>query len=70
VCEEAPGTDGAKPDEDRDIKKHVDGWLERVIHRFEAEPVIPGKRVAGDEAGEHVVAADHAAGADNKELHP
>lgn len=66
---EAPRANGTEPDEYRDIEQHIDGWLERVIHRLEAEPVIPSKRIAGDEAGEHVVATDHATCTHNEELH-
>ena len=68
VVEEArPGTHGAVPHEDADVEKHVDSWLERVVERLEAEPVVPGENVAGDEAREHVVAADHATGSRNEE---
>lgn len=51
VHEGRPWTDGAEPDEDCDVKEHVDGRLERVVEGFLAEPVVPGEGVAGDEAG-------------------
>jgi hypothetical protein len=55
VGEKVPRADGAEPDEDGDVEQHVDGGLERVVHCFEAEPVVPGECVASDEAGEDVV---------------
>ncbi|KAJ8105465.1 hypothetical protein OPT61_g10161 [Boeremia exigua] len=67
VVECWPGADGAEPDEYGDIEEHVDGGLERVVHGLKPEPVIPGERVAGDEAGQDVVAPDHADGANDEQ---
>jgi hypothetical protein len=63
-----PRADGAEPDKDCDVEEHVDRGLQRVVGGLYAEPVVPGEGVAGDEAGENVVAADEAVGADDEEL--
>jgi hypothetical protein len=55
VGEKVPRAHGTEPDEDGDVEQHVDGGLEGVVHRFEAEPVVPCEGVAGDEAGEYVI---------------
>lgn len=68
VDEGVPGADGAEPDEDCDVEQHVDGGLEGVVGRLLPEPVVPGEGVAGDEAGQDVVAADHAYSSDDEEL--
>lgn len=39
VEETSPRADGAEPHEHREVEKHIDGWLERVVEGFETEPV-------------------------------
>lgn len=67
--ETLPGTHGAEPHEDGHVEHHVHGGLDGVVERLEAEPVVPREGVAGDEASQHVVAADHAAGAEDEDGH-
>jgi len=40
--EAVPGADGTVPGEDGHVKKHVDGGLEGVVFRLEAEPIAFG----------------------------
>lgn len=43
------------------VQESVDDSLKSVgFRRFNAVKVLPGERVAGDEAGEDVVASEHA----------
>lgn len=67
VEELVPRDDGAVPHKDGDVQEHVNRWLEGVVFGFQAEPVVPRKSVACDEAREHVIAANHAARTDDEE---
>ena len=39
ACEFRPWADGTKPHEDGQIEKHVDGWLQRIVLRFQSKPI-------------------------------
>ena len=79
-----PRCDCTEPYEDRDIEQHINGRLQRVIKRLQAEPVavickfcapstgckylLPGKDIPCDKASENVIGADHTDGTNNEEL--
>lgn len=67
VCERSPGTNGSKPDENRQIEQHIYRRLERIIQRLKSKPVVPGKYIARNEASQHVVTPNHAACPDDEE---
>jgi hypothetical protein len=65
--EQSPRTDSSKPNEDRQIEKHINRGLQRVVERLEAKPIVPGKGISSNEASQYVVAAYHATSSNDKE---
>lgn len=70
LVELAPREDGPDVHEAAEVEQHVDARVDLVVARFGFVEVaaVPVQRVAGEEAGEQVVRAEGAAGADGEEL--
>ena len=70
LVELAPGDDAANVHEAAKVEEHVDARVDFVVTVFSLAEVfaVPVHGVAGDETGEEIVGAEHAADADQPEL--
>ncbi len=63
-----PWTYSTEPDEDGDVKDHVDARLQGIILCLDSEPIIPSEDIAGGETGQDIVASNEAVGSDDEQL--